>query len=391
MSSPPALAFATKAPLARRCSNIFRLGVKELWSLLRDPIMLVLIVHTFSAAIYVAATAQPETLQRAAIAIIDEDASPLSARITGAFAPPQFTTPVLISTGAADAGLDRGAYTFVLAIPPDFERGVLAGRQRALQLNVDATRMSQAFSGSQYIEQIVAAEVAEFVQRHRGAPLQPVELVTRARFNPTLTQAWFGSVMEIINNVTMLSVILTGAALIREREHGTIEHLLVMPVSPAEIMLAKLWSMGLVVLLATALSLTFVVRGALHVPVRGSVALFLGAATLHLCATTAMGILMATLARSMPQFGMLVVLVLLPLQLLSGGVTPRESMPLAVQYLMLLAPTTHFVALGKAILYRGAGLAVVWPALLALVAIAVVLFGVSLLLFRRSVAQAANA
>jgi ABC-2 type transport system permease protein len=229
-----------------RWSNIYRLGVKELWSLLRDPMMLLLIVYTFSASVYVAASAQPETLHMAALAVVDEDASPLSARIIAAYSPPQFTAPVLISAADADAGLDSGAYTFSLDIPPGFQRDVLAGRATALQLNVDATRMSQAFSGSGYIQQIAAAEIAEFIQGYRGTAVQPVELVTRARFNPALTQAWFGSVMEVINNVTMLSVILTGAALIREREHGTIEHLLVMPVTPGDIMLSKVWSMGLV-------------------------------------------------------------------------------------------------------------------------------------------------
>jgi ABC-2 type transport system permease protein len=144
---------------------------------------------------------------------------------------------------------------------------------------------------------------------------------------------------------------------------------------------------GAGVLLAAALSLTFIVRGALHVPIQGSVTLFLAGATLHLFATTAMGILMSTLARSMPQFGMLVILVLLPLQMLSGGVTPRESMPQAVQYLMQLAPTTHFVSIGQAILYRGAGLAVVWPQFLALIVIGGGLFVLSMALFRKSVTQ----
>ncbi|WP_426191582.1 ABC transporter permease [Massilia sp. DWR3-1-1] len=376
---------------AARLDNIYRLGVKELWTLLRDPMMLLLIVYTFSASVYVAATAQPETLHRAAIAIVDMDASPLSARLVAAFAPPQFTTPVLIDGGAADAGLDSGDYTFVLDIPANFQRDLLAGRGAALQLNVDATRMSQAFGGSGYIAQIAAAEITDFGVREHGLVVAApaITLVARARFNPTLAQSWFGSVMEVINNVTMLSVILTGAALIREREHGTIEHLLVMPVTPADIILAKVWSMGLVVLAAAALSLIFIVRGALQVPLQGSACLLLLGATLHLCATTAMGILMATVARSMPQFGMLVILILLPLQLLSGGVTARESMPAALQTIMQAAPTTHFVALAQAIVYRGAGMAVVWPHLLALIAIAAVLFGGSLLLFRRRVAQMA--
>jgi ABC-2 type transport system permease protein len=378
-----------RRPLFRHAANIYRLGVKELWSLVRDPMMLVLIVYTFTLSVYSAATAQPDTLHLAPIAIVDEDNSPLSARIASAFFPPQFTQPSMISSAQVDAGMDAGDFTFALGIPPNFQRDVLAGRRAEIQLNVDATRMSQAFTGSGYVQQIVMAEVSEFVQRYRVNTEPAVSLALRVRFNPTLDRTWFGALMQIINNVTMLSIILTGAALIREREHGTIEHLLVMPVTPAEIMLAKVWSMGLVVLIATAMSLFLIVRGALNVPLGGSVPLFLLGAALHLFATTAMGIFLATLARSMPQFGMLLVLVLLPLQMLSGGNTPRESMPEFVQYVMLAAPTTHFVELGQAILFRGAGLSVVWVQFLALLVIGAVLFAISLRRFRKTISQMA--
>lgn len=370
-------------------SNIYRLGIKELWSLLRDPIMLVLILYSFTAQIYMAATAMPESLHKAPIAIVDEDGSPLSTRIASAFYPPHFMPPAMVSLSEVDAGLDAGKYTFALNIPPDFQRDVLAGRSPAIQLNVDATRMSQAFSGSGYIQQIVQGEVNAFVQHYRGSAVPPVDLVLRARYNPTLSNAWFGAVMEIINNVTMLSIILSGAALIREREHGTIEHLLVMPVTPAEIMLAKVWSMGLVVLLAVGLSLAFIVKGALQVPIEGSVTLFLVCAALHLFATTSLGIFISTLARTMPQFGLLLMLTLLPLQMLSGGATPRESMPVLAQNVMQIAPTTHFVAASQAILYRGAGLDVVWPQMLALLVIGSVLFALSLGRFRKIISQMA--
>lgn len=373
--------------LPRPLAHTYRLGVKELWSLLRDPAMLVLIIYTFSLSIYVAATAMPESLHNASIAIVDLDGSPLSARIAASFYPPHFRTPTLIDSGRADAGLDNGDYTFVLVIPPDYQRETLGGRAPVAQLNIDATRMSQAFTGNGYIQQIVADAVGDFVRRQQPGTAPPVGLALRLRFNPNLEQAWFGALTEIINNVTMLSVILTGAALIREREHGTIEHLLVMPVTPAQIVLAKIWSMGLVVLVAALAALLFIVQGALQVPVRGSVVLFALVTALHLFATTSMGIYLATLARSMPQFGMLLVLVLLPLQMLSGGTTPRESMPWLVQQLMLAAPTTHFVAAGQAILYRGAGLAVVWPQLLAIGGIGGLLFAGSLRRFRRSLEQ----
>jgi len=371
----------------QRPSNIYRLGIKELWSLLRDPVMLVLIAYTFTASVYSAATAQPDTLHMAPIAIVDEDDSPLSARIIAAFFPPQFGFPVLISESQVDHGLDSGDYTFALSIPPDFQRDVLAGRPAEIQLNVDATRMTQAFTGSGYVQQIASDEIDGFSQRYRDNTLPSVDLAMHMRFNPNLEQSWFGALMAIINNVTMLSIILTGAALIREREHGTIEHLLVMPVTPEEIMLSKIWSMGLVVMLAAAFSLTFVVRGALHVPIEGSVALFMAGAALHLFATTSMGIFMATLARNMPQFGMLMVLVLLPLQMLSGSLTPRESMPKIVQDIMLAAPTTHFVELGQAILYRGAGIDVVWKPFTALAAIGTALFVLSLRRFRKTISQ----
>ncbi len=375
--------------MLRRLANIRRLGVKELWSLRRDPLMLALIVTCFTAMIYVAATAMPDTLHKAPIAIVDEDGSPLSARIASAFYPPHFLPPTPIPLDQLDPVLDKGTHTFALDIPPHFQRDVLAGRSPAIQLNVDATRMSQSFMGGSYIQQIIAGEVNEFLQSHRGGSATPVELTVRCRFNPNLERSWFGSLMEIINNVTMLSILLTGAALIREREHGTVEHLLVMPVTPGEIMVAKIWSMGAVVLLAALMSLLLIVRGALQVPIEGSIPLFLAGTALNLFATTSLGIFLATVARSMPQFGMLLILVLLPLEMLSGGTTPRESMPGFVQDIMLVAPTTHFVQLAQAILFRGAGIEVVWKPFLALLVIGSVLFAISLARFRRTISQMA--
>jgi ABC-2 type transport system permease protein len=375
--------------MRHKLSNIYRLGVKELWSLRRDPIMLVLIVFTFTFGVYSAASSMPETLNNAPLAIVDEDNSPLSQRIVSAFYPPGFKPPAMITPAEVDPGMDAGIYTFVLNIPVNFQRDVLAGRGAQIQLNTDATRMTQAFTGSGYIQQMVMGEIGEFVNRYRGPTTLPVELELRARFNPALEKSWFGSLSQIIDQITMLSIILAGAALIREREHGTVEHLLVMPVTPTEIMLAKVWAMGLVVLIAAALSLNFIVRGLLGVPVQGSVLLFFVGAALHLFATTSLGIFMATVARNMPQFGMLAVLVLLPLQLLSGGSTPRESMPWLVQNIMLVAPTTHFVELGQSILFRGAGLEVVWKQFLALLAIGALLFAFSLARFRKTIGQMA--
>ena len=291
----------------------------------------------------------------------------------------------MISQREMDIRMDAGQDTFALNIPPEFQRDLLAGRAPTIQLNVDATRMSQAFTGNGYIQTIINSEVAEFVRRYRGDSQATADLILRARFNPSLTQAWFGAVMEVINTVTMLSIVLTGASLIREREHGTVEHLLVMPVTPLEIMTSKIWAMAVVVLITCAVSLKLVIQGLLAVTIEGSLPLFFIGAGLHLFAATSLGIFMGTLARSMPQFGLLMMLVLLPLQMLSGGVTPRESMPILVQTVMEAAPTTHFVALSQAILFRGAGIEVVWPQFTALIVIGTILFLLALSRFRKTI------
>ncbi len=368
----------------RKLSNILQLGIKELRSLYRDPALLLLIAYAFTVGVYSSAAGVPEMPHRATIGLVDEDRSQLSMRIASAFQMPYFLPPAPITLEEMDSGMDSARYTFTLNIPPKFQEDVLAGRQPSIQLNVDATQVGQAFTGAGHIQRIIGDEIGEFLQRFRGAAPQPVEAVVRINYNPNLVTSWFGAVNEVINQITLLSIILTGAALIREREHGTIEHLLVMPITPFEIMFAKVWAMALVVLVASAFALRFIVEGWLQVPIPGSIPLFLGGAVLHLFATTSMGIFFGTLARSMPQLGLLIILVLMPLQILSGGVSPRESMPEAVQHIMLLAPTTHFVELAQAILFRGAGASIIWPQLLALAVIGSAFFFGALSRLRKS-------
>ncbi|MGG7566991.1 ABC transporter permease [Rhodovulum sp. DZ06] len=370
-----------------RWSNVLHLGVKELRALARDPVMIGLIVWAFSLAIYAAATSMPDTLHRAPVAVADLDRSGLSQRIVTGLRPPLFTPPQDIAPDAVDKRMDAGIDTFAVSIPPHFQRDVLAGRSPAIAVDVDATRVAQAFAGAGYIEAIAMQETADFLAGHGVEATEPVALALRARFNPGLDQTWFSGVMELINNVTILAIVLTGAALIREREHGTVEHLLAMPVTPAEIMAAKLLAMGAVVLGACALSLTLVCEGLLGVQVAGSIPLFLAGAGLHVFAACAMGILLGTAARSMPQFGLLMMMIVLPLQMLSGGMTPFESMPAELRALMSLTPNTHFVALAQAILFRGAGLDVVWPHFAALAALGAALLGAALARMRASIGE----
>ena len=367
--------------------NTFRLGVKELRSLLADPVLLLLIVYTFTFAVYSVATGVKFEVQNASIAVVDEDQSEVARRIRGALLPPFFKEPETIQFNEIDKAMDSGRFVFVIAIPPNFEKDLLAGRSPEIQLDVDATAMTQAGNGAVYLQNIVSQEVVNFAQRREDGSSLPINLLVRDKFNPNLESTWFTAVMQVINNITILSVILTGAALIREREHGTVEHLLVMPVTPQEIMLAKIWANGLVIVVAAVLSLLFVVQAFLQVPIAGSVALFVLGAVFYLFSVTALGIVLATFASSMPQFGLLVMPVLVIMNLLSGSTTPMESMPIWLQWVMQLSPSTHFVAFSQAVLYRGAGPEIVWPSLVSMATISAAFFVLAHLRFRKAIAS----
>lgn len=370
----------------RSLRNVFRLGLKELWSLFRDPVLMALVAYTFTAAVYAVAHGVRTEVRNAAIAVVDEDRSTVSGRIRGAFLPPYFQPADLIGIDEMGPAMDRGRYSFVLDIPAGFEADLLAGRQPVLQLNVDATAMTLAGNGTAYVTRIVQDELADYLSGRDAETAPPASLVPRARFNPNLQSQWFFAVMQVIGNVTILAVVLSGAAVIREREHGTIEHLMVMPVTPLEIMLAKIWANGLVIVTAAVLSLLVVVETLMGIPVPGSIAVFATGTAIYLFSVTALGIMLATFATTMPQFGLLSIPVFVVLYLLSGGVTPLEAMPEPLRSLMHLSPATHFTSFAQAVLYRGAGFSLVWTDLLAVICIGAVFLGLALGRFRKTMA-----
>lgn len=381
--SPEAMQ-ARKGGLLTHLENVYYLTVKELRSIRADYMVLILVAYTFTFAVYMVATGASTEPTNLTAGIVDEDHSDLSRRLQDLLnQPPLFKRAVLINANEIDANMNSARLIFVLEIPPRFQQDLLAGRAASLQLNIDATAMAPAGNGALYIQSIVMQEVNNFLAGREMALPASFNVVTRVKFNPDLYSSWFTSVMQVINNITMLAVILTGAALIREREQGTVEHLLVMPVVPPEIMVSKILANGLVIVIAAALSLALVVQLLLRVPIAGSLTLFLSGATLYTVTVAALGILMATIASTMAQFALLASPALIVMQLLSGSATPMESMPVWLQYAMrIISPTPHFVAFSQAVLYRGADFSIVWPQLVAMAAIGCVYFGFSLRRFR---------
>jgi ABC-2 type transport system permease protein len=369
--------------MKQRLDNIYRLGIKELFSLRYDLFLVFLIIYFFSFGVYEGAHSGGTDVENASIAIVDEDGSVLSGRIHGALLEPYFKPASLISVDEIDRVMDHGLYSFVIDIPPDFQEDLLAHRSPEVQINVDATAMSIAGRGAGYIQTIISEEIGEFLKN--GDQGQAADIVIRSKFNPNLESTWFQSVMEIINNITILAVILTGAAVIREREHGTLEHLLAMPLRPFDIMLSKIWANGLVIIVAATVSLYLVVQLLLKVPITGSIVLFIAGTVAFLFSVTSLGILLATIARSMPQFGLLAIPAFLVMMLLSGVYTPMDSMPAVIRYMMYFSPSTHFVSYAQAVLFRDAGIEVVWRDLTMLFFTGSLFFIAALLRFRKSI------
>lgn len=371
-----------------RLSNIFWLGTKEVRSLFRDTVMIALIVWAFGPGLIMRASGHPETVNNASVAFVDEDRSALSRALQSALTPPYFQEPVPIEPGDVDRAMDQSRYTFVVVVPPSFEADVRRGLKPEIQLNIDATAVMQAATGASYVQEMLMQRVATFAKRSDAAGISAVELVSRRAFNPNGVRVWFESLVALLDQISILTIALTGAALLREREHGTIEHLLVMPLTAFEIAMAKVLANGVIILAAFAISMILIVEFWLQVPIAGSRALLFLGTFLYLFSAAAIGIFLGTIARTMAQFALLLLLVIMPMIMLSGGMTPIESQPEWLQPITQLLPSRHYMAFAQAIVFRGAGFDVVWDEFLAVAVLGTIFFGASLVLFRRSIAVA---
>ncbi|MGD1868145.1 MAG: ABC transporter permease [Neomegalonema sp.] len=368
----------------KRFRRIFWLGLKELASLRRDRVMLGLLIYAFTVAVFIEATGTSTSVNNASIGFVDEDRSSLSRSIANAFFPPEFQPVEYLSVEDVAAALDGGRFLFVVGVPPGCEADLRAGRQPQAQVLIDATAMEQAGIGANYILEIMTAEIKRFAERRDLQTASPVDLVIHSAFNPNRDTTRFMSVIALVNQVTIMAMVLTGAAVMREREHGTIEQLLAMPRAPFDIAAAKTLANAGIVLSAAALSMVLIVEGALDVSVSGSRTLFLLGAALYLLSAAALGVFLATISRSMAQYGLLTILTIMAIMLLSGGATPVEAQPDWLQAITQVLPSRHFIASSQASIFKGAGIGSVWPQFAAVAALGLALLSGSLVLFRRS-------
>lgn len=371
----------------RYARHVFQLGVKELISVFRDPVLIFLILYCFTFSVYAPAKNAIMDVINASIAIVNEDDTAVARDIGAAMLPPLFLPAATIPFADINRTMDEGKYTFVVDVPPKFLTDIQRNRTPSVEVIADATAMSQAGWGPVYLATIINSVVDPYWPGRRNPQNTPLaRLDTRVRFNPNVEQSWFIAINQIINNITLLAIFLTGAAVLREREHGNLEHLLVMPLRPFELMFAKIWANGIVVIAAAMVSVFLVAKGVLGAPIAGSIPLFLFGLCVYLFSVTALGIMLSTVVRSMPQFGLLAFPVFIAMNLLSGGQTPLESMPVALQNVMQFVPSTHFVSFSLAVIFRDATFTMVWPELLKMLLIGSAYTAFTLTRFRKMLA-----
>ena len=364
---------------------------KELRQLARDRVLLFFIVYIFTVHIVIAAGGIQTELRRAGVLVHDADHSAASRELIYRFQPPYFELKREVSNpDAALTLLDRGQAKALLDIPAQFEKTLNEAEQPAVvQMMVDTSNANAGFLASNYGTRIAAGYGQEWARRDlTNAGLDPDKLPvihneTRIWYNPELNEAWFGTLSDLLTMMTVACILLPAAALVREKERGTIEQLLVAPLTPFQIMASKVLAMILVMLAGTALSLFGIMQPFFGVPARGSLLLFFALTALYAFTNAGLGLITATFARSSAQVGLLIMLIVLPIVMLSGTHTPLESMPVWLQEVMRISPMRYFIVMSYGILLRGAGLNILWDSVLAMAAIGAVLFVLGMWRFRR--------
>jgi len=367
--------------------------VKEVLQLFRDYVLLFFIAYAFTADVYWAGSGVTLELVHSALAIHDSDHSASSRQLISEFHSPYFKNIGEISDlREASPLLDSGKATIVIDIPPKFEESIRRSKQTGVQMQVDATNSVLGLLASTYSTQIVTTYglreslSANGISPSRTGTLPAIVDDHRIWFNPNQTDSWFMSISELLNVITVLAILLPAAAMVREKEKGTVEQLLVSPLSPIEIMLPKVIAMTAVILFGTALCMFLILGPVFHTPFRGSLILFFVITTLYIYTTAGIGLFAASLSKNLAQVGMLTILMLAPMLFLSGAWTPPEALPTWMRNAMYFSPMHYYIDLSFGILLKGAGWRLLWPSIWPMVSLGAAVFGFGAWRFRRQFA-----
>lgn len=363
---------------------------KELLQFGRDRALVLLVLWGFTGLIYLDTRAYDVEVKRIPTAVYDLDRTRQSRELVDRFREPFFTRlPDVAGEEEIVALLDSGRAMLVVVIPGGFARRLGEGTGASVQVLMDGTISNGAMVALGYVDEITrrfGSTTARAAPVRQSGWAGTVEARSRVRFNPNLSSDYFVSLTELFTVLTMIALLLPAAAMVREREYGTAEQLLATPLTPAQILLAKILPMTAVAVVGALLALWLVVQGIFGVPFRGSLSLFLVVTALYVFTTSGLGLALAAMCRTLAETVLLILLALVPILFLSGSWTPIEAMPRWMQVMTYLSPLRYYLDLAFGIALKGAGVALLWDKLLGLFLLGAGLFGIGALSFRRSFA-----
>jgi len=361
---------------------------KEFAQLFRDVPILLVLLWAFGGAIYLQGHSTSTEIHNYPVVILDLSRSAASRELLARLHAPYFKIVGYVgSDRELVAALDLARASLAVVIPAEFERDVVAGHG-GFQVVSDGTLATSATIAVAHVSTITAEYNQFLVERAAVSagtiPAIPsVDARIRVAYNPNQTSAWFASILELLNMTTMVSMLLTASAVVREKERGTLDQLLVTPLRPAELLAAKVVPTLVLVLVLSFLSLVGIIGGVFGTPLRGSLMLFYLVTALYVFAVSNLGIAMAVIVRNIAQVMMLLILILFPMLFLSGARFPPETMEPWLRYLSLISPMRYYIDFGYQVLFKGNGFAYVWHDVVGMVVIGAVTFGFSIVRFRR--------
>jgi len=362
---------------------------KELLQLARDTLLVLAVLYLFTFDIMMAGGVKMD-LSKANVVVHDMDHSLASRELIYRFQPPYFQLGgEILDQNEGIRLLDQGEALMVPDIPPRFQHDLIQGRPTEVQVQIDTSNMVLGTLAASYSGQIIGqygfdAALQRMGLTGEGLAAVPM-LVDRHRvwYNPNQKDSWFMSISELLTVITVLAMMLPAAAAVREKERGTIEQLLVSPLTPVHILLPKVVAMTLVILLGTALSLTLVIKGIFHTPMKGSLPLFFAVTAMYTFDMSGLGLFISTMSRNLAQAAMMTIMIMMPIILLSGAWTPPEAMPVGIRQAMYISPLYYYIEVSYGILLKGAGIGILWDSLLGLSLLGSLVFGFGVWRFRR--------
>jgi ABC-2 type transport system permease protein len=361
---------------------------KEMLQFSRDWMLLALIAFIYTADVVMCTYALTFEVKHLKLAVYDQDQTQLSRRLIEKFTATDYFGRLYPISHRKDVDqlLDRGSVDLALIIPPGFSQEAARGASSGVQILLSGVNSNTANAARGYANIILEGFATELMQQaaaERGMLVRFPQVTTNIRiwYNPELRFRYFMVISMIVVAGLMVGVITTCASLVREKETGTIEQLMVTPLSQGEVVFAKS-----VPTFATAMFMlipSLMVAWGFGVPMEGSLTLFFVSSAIFLAAAIAIGFFISTFARNLQQALLISFFVLFPLMFLSGTIVPVESMPLAMQYISLLSPVRYYIEIALGVLLKGVGWGLLWPKLLILALYATILLIWSLSRLRR--------